>query len=414
MAASVSLSCFQVMAEGLFLSSTQAESISKLRSLTELSEDERLLQSTVRRFAAEVVAPQVRAMDEAQQFAPGLVGQLAELGLMGIEVPEKSGGAGGSFFDTILAVEALSAVDASVGLIVDIQNTLCVNAFMRWGTEAQKQLWLPKLAGGMICSYALSEAGSGSDAFAMETRATRTGSGYRLSGRKLWISNAREAGVFLAFANLNPEAGYRGITAFLVEAGTAGLIVGRKEDKLGIRASSTCEVMLENCEIPAANLIGEEGKGYRIAIEVLNEGRIGIGAQMLGLAQGAWNHAARYAQQRKQFGKAIAEFQAVQFTLAEMATEIEAARLMVYNAARRKDAGLPFVTEAAMTKYFVSQVAERVASQCVEVFGGNGYVRDYPAEKYFRDAKIGKIYEGTSNMQLMTIAKQLLAEPVKI
>jgi len=402
------------MAEGLFLSSTQAESISKLRSLTELSEDERLLQSTVRRFAAEVVAPQVRAMDEAQQFAPGLVGQLAELGLMGIEVPEKSGGAGGSFFDTILAVEALSAVDASVGLIVDIQNTLCVNAFMRWGTEAQKQLWLPKLAGGMICSYALSEAGSGSDAFAMETRATRTGSGYRLSGRKLWISNAREAGVFLAFANLNPEAGYRGITAFLVEAGTAGLIVGRKEDKLGIRASSTCEVMLENCEIPAANLIGEEGKGYRIAIEVLNEGRIGIGAQMLGLAQGAWNHAARYAQQRKQFGKAIAEFQAVQFTLAEMATEIEAARLMVYNAARRKDAGLPFVTEAAMTKYFVSQVAERVASQCVEVFGGNGYVRDYPAEKYFRDAKIGKIYEGTSNMQLMTIAKQLLAEPVKI
>jgi butyryl-CoA dehydrogenase/short/branched chain acyl-CoA dehydrogenase len=402
------------MAEGLFLSSTQSESISKLRSLTELSEDERLLQSTVRRFAAEVVAPQVRAMDEAQQFAPGLVGQLAELGLMGIEVPEKSGGAGGSFFDTILAVEALSAVDASVGLIVDIQNTLCVNAFMRWGTEAQKQLWLPKLAGGMICSYALSEAGSGSDAFAMETRATRTDSGYRLSGRKLWISNAREAGVFLAFANLNPEAGYRGITAFLVEAGTAGLIVGRKEDKLGIRASSTCEVMLENCEIPAANLIGEEGKGYRIAIEVLNEGRIGIGAQMLGLAQGAWNHAARYAQQRKQFGKAIAEFQAVQFTLAEMATEIEAARLMVYNAARRKDAGLPFVTEAAMTKYFVSQVAERVASQCVEVFGGNGYVRDYPAEKYFRDAKIGKIYEGTSNMQLMTIAKQLLAEPVKI
>ncbi len=383
------------------------------RSLTELSEDELLLQASVRRFAAEVVAPLVRSMDEAQQFAPGMFGRLAELGLMGIEVPEELGGSGGSFFDSILAVEALSAVDASVGLIVDIQNTLCVNAFLRWGTEPQRSQWLPKLSGGMVCSYALSEAGSGSDAFAMESRAVRTDAGYRLSGRKLWISNAREAGVFLVFANLNPEAGYRGITAFLIEGGTKGLTVGRKEDKLGIRASSTCEVILEDCEIPAANLLGEEGKGYRIAIEVLNEGRIGIGAQMLGLAQGAWNHAARYAQQRKQFGKPIADFQAVQFALAEMATEIEAARLMVYNAARRKDAGLPFVTEAAMTKYFVSQVAERVASQCVEIFGGNGFVRDYPAEKYFRDAKIGKIYEGTSNMQLMTIAKQLLSEPVK-
>ena len=383
-------------------------------SLTELSEDELLLQASVRRFAAEVIAPQVRAMDEDEAYVPGLTEKLAELGLMGIEVPEEFGGAGGSFFETILAVEALSAVDASVGLIVDIQNTLCVNALLRWGTEAQKRRWLPKMAGGMICSYALSEAGSGSDAFAMETRAAKTETGYRLSGRKMWISNAREAGVFLVFANLKPEAGYRGITAFVIEAGTPGLTVGRKESKLGIRASSTCEVLLEDCEIPAESLLGEEGKGYRIAIEVLNEGRIGIGAQMLGLAQGAWNHAARYAQQRKQFGKAIAEFQAVQFSLAEMATEIEAARLMVYNAARRKDAGLPFVTEAAMTKYFVSQVAERVASACVEVFGGNGYVRDYPAEKYYRDAKIGKIYEGTSNMQLMTIAKQVLAEPVKV
>ena len=400
------------------MASPQTEAVHKSsaggRSLTELSEDELLLQSSVRRFAAEVIAPQVRAMDEAQQFAPGLIPQLAELGLMGIEVPEELGGSGGSFFEAILAVEALSAVDASVGLVVDIQNTLCVNSFLRWGTEAQRREWLPKLAGGMVCSYALSEAGSGSDAFAMETRAVKTDGGYRLNGRKLWISNAREAGVFLVFANLNPEAGYRGITAFVVEAGTPGLTVGRKEDKLGIRASSTCEVILEDCEIPAANLFGEEGRGYKIAIEVLNEGRIGIGAQMLGLAQGAWNHAARYAQQRKQFGKAIAEFQAVQFTLAEMATEIEAARLMVYNAARRKDAGLPFVTEAAMTKYFVSQVAERVASQCVEIFGGNGYVRDYPAEKYFRDAKIGKIYEGTSNMQLMTIAKQLLAHSVSL
>jgi alkylation response protein AidB-like acyl-CoA dehydrogenase len=393
---------------------TEARLKSARGSLTELSEEELLLQSSVRRFASEVIAPQVRAMDEAQQFAPGLIAQLAELGLMGIEVPEELGGAGGSFFEAILAVEALSAVDASVGLVVDIQNTLCVNSFLRWGTEVQRRQWLPKFAGGMVCSYSLSEAGSGSDAFAMETRAVKTDGGYRLHGRKLWISNAREAGVFLVFANLNPEIGYKGITAFLVEAGTAGLTVGRKEDKLGIRASSTCEVILEDCEVPAANLFGEEGKGYRIAIEVLNEGRIGIGAQMLGLAQGAWNHAARYAQQRKQFGKAIAEFQAVQFTLAEMATEIEAARLMVYNAARRKDAGLGFVTEAAMTKYFVSQVAERVASQCVEIFGGNGYVRDYPAEKYFRDAKVGKIYEGTSNMQLMTIAKQLLAHPVSM
>ena len=384
------------------------------RSLTELSEDELLLQSTVRRFAHEVVGPQVRTMDEEQQFSPGLIAQLAELGLMGIEVPEELGGAGGSFFEAILAVEALSAVDASVGLIVDIQNTLCVNALLKWGTEEQQRAWLPKMAGGMICSYALSEAGSGSDAFAMETRAVKTDGGYRISGRKLWISNAREAGVFLVFANLNPENGYKGITAFLVEAGTPGLTVGRKEDKLGIRASSTCELIFEDCEVPDTNLFGEEGKGYKIAIEVLNEGRIGIGAQMLGVAQGAWNHAARYAQQRKQFGKAIAEFQAVQFVLAEMATEIESARLMVYNAARRKDAGLPFVTEAAMTKYFVSQVAERVASQCVEIFGGNGYVRDYPAEKYFRDAKIGKIYEGTSNMQLMTIAKQLLAHPVSL
>ena len=384
------------------------------RSLTELSEDERLFQSSIRRFAAEVIAPQVRQMDEAQQYAPCLIEKLAELGLMGIEVPEELGGAGGSFFEAILAVEAISAVDAAVALVVDIQNTLCVNSFLRWGTGAQRQRWLSKMAEGMICSYALSEAGSGSDAFAMQTRATRTEGGYRLNGRKLWISNAREAGLFLVFANLYPEAGYRGITAFLVEAGTKGLTVGRKEDKMGIRASSTCEVLFEDCEVPSENLFGEEGKGYKIAIEVLNEGRIGIGAQMLGLAQGAWNHAARYAQQRKQFGKPIAEFQAVQFTLAEMATEIEAARLMVYNAARRKDAGLPFVTEAAMTKYFVSQVAERVASQCVEIFGGNGYVRDYPAEKYFRDAKIGKIYEGTSNMQLATIAKQLLSHPVSL
>ena len=376
--------------------------------LTQLSEEESLFFSTVKQFADETIGPLVGQMDAEQQFAPGIVKQLFELGLMGIEVPEKLGGAEGSFFDAVLAIEAISTVDPAVAVLVDVHNTLVVNALRRWASDAQKQHWLPRLAADTVGAYALSEAGSGSDAFALQTRAEKAAGGYRLNGRKLWISNAREAGVFLVFANLNPEAGYRGITAFVVEAGTAGLTVGRKEDKLGIRASSTCEVIFEDCEVPQGSLFGEEGKGYKIAIEVLNEGRIGIGAQMLGLAQGAWNHAARYAQTRKQFGKAIAEFQAVQFTLAEMATEIEAARLMVYNAARRKDAGVPFVTEAAMTKYFVSQVAERVASQCVEVFGGNGYVRDYPAEKYFRDSKIGKIYEGTSNMQLMTIAKQLL------
>ena len=377
-------------------------------SLTELTEEELLLQTTVRRFAAEVVSPEVRRMDEEQQFVPGLIDKLAELGLLGVEVPEDLGGAGGTFFDSILAVEALAAVDPSVALVVDIQNTLCVNALLRWGTDAQRRDWLPKMAAGMLCSYALSEAGSGSDAFALETRAVATESGYQLTGRKLWISNAREAGLFVVFATIDTAAGYRGITAFLVEKGTAGFTVGRKEDKLGIRASSTCELIFDGCEVGEENLLGEPGKGYKIAIETLNEGRIGIGAQMLGLAEGAWGHAARYAKQRRQFGKPIAEFQAVQFTLAEMATEIEAAKLMVYNTARLKDAGQPYVREAAMTKLFASQVAERVASQCVEVFGGNGFVRDYPAEKYYRDAKVGKIYEGTSNMQLATIAKQVL------
>jgi butyryl-CoA dehydrogenase/short/branched chain acyl-CoA dehydrogenase len=292
-----------------------------------------------------------------------------------------------------------------VAVLVDVHNTLVINALRRWATQAQQQDWLPKLAAGTVGAYALSEAGSGSDAFALQTRAETFAGGFRLNGRKLWISNAREAGLFIVFATLDPAAGYRGITAFLVEKGTAGFTVGRKEDKLGIRASSTCELIFDGCEIPPDNLLGELGKGYKIAIETLNEGRIGIGAQMLGLAEGAWEHAARYARERRQFGKPIAEFQAVQFTLAEMATEIEAAKLMVYNAARLKDAGRPYVREAAMTKLFASQVAERVASQCVEVFGGNGFVRDYPAEKYFRDAKVGKIYEGTSNMQLMTIAK---------
>jgi len=376
--------------------------------LTTLSEDERLFYSTVRQFAEEAIAPQVRAMDDEQQFAAGLVGRLFELGLMSIEIAEEMGGAGGSFFDAVLAIEAISTVDPAVAVLVDVHNTLVVNALRRWGSEAQRQRWLPKLATGTVGAYALSEAGSGSDAFALQTRAEKIPGGFRLNGRKLWISNAREAGLFVVFATLDPAAGYRGITAFMVEKDTAGFTVGRKEDKLGIRASSTCELMFDGCEVGEENLLGEPGKGYKIAIETLNEGRIGIGAQMLGLAEGAWGHAARYAKERRQFGKPIAEFQAVQFTLAEMATEIEAAKLMVYNAARLKDAGKPYVREAAMTKYFASQVAERVASQCVEVFGGNGFVRDYPAEKYYRDAKVGKIYEGTSNMQLATIAKQVL------
>ena len=380
--------------------------------LTQLSEEESLFFSTVRQFAEETIAPQVSAMDDQQQFAAGLVQRLFELGLMGIEIPEELGGAGGSFFDAVLAVEAISTVDPAVAVLLDVHNTLVVNALRRWATDEQKKLWLPKLASETVGAYALSEAGSGSDAFALQTQAepcrANGAAGFRLNGRKLWISNAREAGLFIVFATVDRSAGYKGITAFLVEKGTPGLTVGRKEDKLGIRASSTCELILDGCEVGAECVLGERGKGYKIAIETLNEGRIGIGAQMLGLAEGAWGHAARYAKERKQFGKPIVEFQAVQFALAEMATEIEAARLMVYNAARLKDARRPYVKEAAMCKLFASGVAERVASQCVEVFGGNGFVRDYPAEKYYRDAKVGKIYEGTSNMQLATIAKLVI------
>lgn len=376
--------------------------------LTELSEEERLFFATVSAFAEEKITPLVGQMDADQEFAPGLLQQLFDLGLMGIEVAEEFGGSGGSFFDAVLAIEAISAVDPAVAVLVDVHSTLVINALRRWATEAQQHRWLPRLASDTVGAYALSEAGSGSDAFALQTRATPDGDGYRLNGRKLWISNAREAGLFMVFATIDPAAGYRGITAFMIEKDTPGFTIGRKEDKLGIRASSTCELIFDNCLVPPGTLIGEPGKGYKIAIETLNEGRIGIGAQMLGLAAGAWGHAMRYAQQRRQFGKAIAEFQAVQFTLAEMATQIEAARLLVYNAARLKDARKPYVREAAMAKLFASEVAERVASQCVEVFGGNGFVRDYPAEKYYRDAKVGKIYEGTSNMQLATIAKQVL------
>jgi alkylation response protein AidB-like acyl-CoA dehydrogenase len=377
--------------------------------LTQLNEDEQLFRSTVREFAQKSIGPLVRQMDEEQHFSADLLPQLFNLGLMGIEIPMEYNGSGGTFFEAILAVEEISAIDASVGVLVDVQNTLCVNAFLRWGTEQQKKTYLSRLATDTVGAYALSEAASGSDAFALQTRAELRGDHYILNGQKLWITNAKEADIFIIFATLDPAAGYKGITAFLVEKDAPGFSIGKKEDKLGIRASSTCELILEDCRVPAENVLGEPGKGYKIAIETLNEGRIGIGAQMLGLAQGAWNCAAKYAQERKQFGKPIAEFQAVQFSLAEMATDIEAARLLVYNAARLKDARLSYIREAAMAKYFASQVAERVASQAVEIYGGYGFVKDYPVEKYYRDAKIGKIYEGTSNMQLATIGKLVLS-----
>src|SRR5437667_4417321 len=377
-------------------------------ALTVLSEEERLFQSNVRRFASEQIAPHVREMDEAAQFRKDILRQFFELGLMGIEIPEEYGGQGGSFFQCVLAVEELSAVDPSAGVIVDVQNTIVNNAILRWATADQKKRYLPRLAGDTVASYALSEAGSGSDAFAMATRAVEDGDRFLLTGRKLWITNASEAGLFLLFANANPAAGYRGITAFLIEREFPGFQVGKKEDKLGLRASSTCELILDNCAVPKSNVLGEVGKGYKIAIETLNEGRIAIGAQMIGLARGSLDHAIAYARQRKQFGKTIGDFQGVQFQLAKMATEVEAARLLVYNAARMRDAGVPFVTEAAMAKYYSSEIAEEVASKAIEVFGGVGVTKDYPVEKLYRDAKIGRSYEGTSNIQLMTIAKKLL------
>jgi butyryl-CoA dehydrogenase/short/branched chain acyl-CoA dehydrogenase len=378
--------------------------------VTSLTEDEILFRDNVRQFADDKVRPLAKEMDERGIFEKSLLDQFFQLGLMGIEIPEQYGGAGGKFFEAILAVEELSRADASAGVIVDVQNTLVNNALLRWTTPEQKKRFLPRMAADTAGAYALSEAGSGSDAFALQTRAELKGSDYVLNGRKLWITNSKEAGVFVLFATVDPAAGYKGITAFIIEKGFAGFTVGKKEDKLGIRASSTCELILEDCHVPKENVLGEVGKGYKIAIETLNEGRIGIGAQMLGVARGAWECAAKYAQERKQFGKAIAEFQGIQFQLAQMATEIEAARLMVYNAARMKDAGMPFVKEAAMTKLFCSQVAERVTSLAIEIYGGAGFTKDYPVEKYWRDAKIGKIYEGTSNMQLATIAKLLLAK----
>ncbi len=379
-------------------------------ALTMLSEEEQMFRDTVRAFAQQTIKPHVRQMDEKGEFRHELIEEFFGLGLMSIAVPEEYGGSGGTFFQTILAIEELSAVDSSAGVIVDVQNTLVTNAIIRWGSAEQKTRYLPRLSKDTVGAYALSEAGSGSDAFALATRAEDRGEHFVLNGRKLWITNAKEAGLFLLFANANPEAGYRGITAFLIEADAPGFKVGRKEDKLGIRASSTCELLLEDCRVPKQNVVGEVGKGYKIAIETLNEGRIGIGAQMCGLARGALDHAIAYAQERKQFGKPIADYQAVRFQLAEMALEVEAARNLTYNAARLKDAGAPFVKEAAMAKYFSSQVAERVASQAIEIFGGYGFTKDYPVEKYWRDSKIGKIYEGTSNMQLQTIANLILGK----
>src|SRR5688572_21375230 len=348
-------------------------------------------------------------MDERAHLPRTLIDMLFELGVMGIEIAESDGGAGGTFFHAVLAVEALSRVDPSVGVLVDVQNTLVVNALLRWGSDALQRRTLPRLAAKSVGAYALSEAGSGSDAFALTTRAVETADGFTINGRKLWITNGNEADIFIVFANLNPKAGYRGITAFVVERGAAGFTVGRKEDKLGIRASSTCELLFEDCRVPRDNVVGEPGKGYKVAIETLNEGRIGIGAQMVGLAQGALDHTIRYVKERKQFGKAIAEFQGVQFQIARAAAEIEAARLLVYNAARLRETGLPFLSEAAMCKLFSSEVAERTASLAVNLYGGYGFVKDYPVEKLYRDAKIGQIYEGTSNLQLQTIAKQLLS-----
>ncbi len=385
------------------------ETVAATPPLTRFSEDEALLRDNVRAFAAAEVAPHVREMDEQAHIPRELIDKLFDLGLMAVEIPEQYGGAGGHFFLSIIAVEELARVDPSVALVVDVQNTLVINALLRWGGDDFKRRFLPRLAGGAVGAYALSEAGSGSDAFAMATRADADGDHYVLNGRKLWISNAEEAELFIVFANAAPEEGYRGITAFMVERGTPGFRVGKKEDKLGIRASSTCELLLDDCRVPRENILGELGRGYKVAIETLNEGRIGIGAQMIGLAQGALDHAVAYVQERKQFGKPIGSFQGVQFQIAQAATELEAARLLTYNAARLRDAGSGYLTPGAMAKLYTSQVAERVTSLAVQLLGGVGYTRDYPVEKLYRDAIIGQVYEGTSNMQLQTIAKQVLS-----
>ena len=384
------------------------DTVERVHPLTVLTEDETLLRDSVREFAEAQVRPLVREMDEHAKIPRSLIDRLFELGVMGIEIPESFGGSGGTFFHAVLAVEELSRVDPSVGVLVDVQNTLVINALLRWGTEDVKRRYLPRLATNTVGAYALSEAGSGSDAFALNSAARADGGQFVLNGRKLWITNGNEADLFIVFATVDASAGYRGITAFLVERGFPGFTVGKKEDKLGIRASSTCELILEDCRVPRENVLGEIGKGYKTAIETLNEGRIGIGAQMIGLAKGALQHAVGYTKERKQFGKSIAEFQAVQHQLARAAVDVEAATLAVYNAARLREAGRPFLTEAAICKILSSEVAERVASLAVNLFGGNGFVKEYPVEKLYRDAKIGQIYEGTSNLQLQTIAKQIL------
>ena len=386
--------------------------MSEMRSLplTDISEDEKSFRELVRDFAEEKIRPLVRKMDEESRIPRELIDALFQLGVMGIEIPEEHGGAGATFFMSVLAIEELARVDPSVAVLVDVQNTLCNNAILRWGSDAQKAKYFPKLASSWVGAYALSEAGSGSDAFALACRAVDAGDHWELTGRKMWITNAAEAELFIVMATVDPSKGYKGITSFLVERSFPGFTVGKKEDKLGIRASSTCELVLERCRVPKDNVLGEVGKGYKIAIETLNEGRIGIGAQMSGLAQGAFEHAVRYSQEREQFGKAISEFQGVQFLLAELATEIEASRLLTYNAARLRDVGLPFVKESAMAKLYASRAAEKVASKVIEVHGGYGFTREYPVEKYFRDQKVGQIYEGTTNMQLLVIAKQLLGK----
>ena len=379
-----------------------------LPPLTQLSEDEQMLKEAAADFAKSSIAPLVHEMDENAKLDAGLIKEFFEMGLMGIEIPERYSGAGGTFMMSIVAIEQISRVDGSVGVFMDVQNTLVNNAFIRYGSEELKERFLPQLATGKVGAYCLSEAGSGSDAFALKTTAKETDSHFVLNGSKLWITNANEADIFIVFANVNPELGYKGITAFIVERGMEGFSVSKKENKLGIRASSTCEILFEDCKVPKENILGEYGKGYKVAIETLNEGRIGIGAQMIGIAQGAFDAALAYVQERKQFGKAISDFQGVQFQLSRMATDIETARLLVYNAGRMKEAGQQFLKEAAMAKFYSSEVAERVTSMAVDLFGGYGYVKEYPVEKFYRDAKIGKIYEGTTNMQLSTIAKLLL------
>lgn len=385
-----------------------SETLTTAAPLSVLSEEEQLFRQTVRDFAETEVKPHVMEMDEAAKFNPDLIARFFDLGLMGIEVPESLGGAGGAIFLATLAIEELARVDASAAIYVDVHNTLVNNALARWGTDEQKQRLFPRMTTSLLGAYALSEPASGSDAFALQCKAELKGDHWELTGRKFWITNGDEAGIFIVFANADFSKGYKGITAFLIERDFPGFSVGKKEKKLGIRASSTTELILENCRVPLTNVLGPVGLGYKVAIETLNEGRIGIGAQMIGIGQGALDCCVAYIKERKQFGRAIADFQGVQFQIAQMKVELEASRLMVYNAARLKDAGQPFIEEAAMAKLFSAQATNRLAGQVLDLFGGYGYSKEYPAEKFYRDAKIGTIYEGTSNMQLQTIAKAML------